>query len=217
MADARSGRSTSRPDNSRPGTGPHHRLHPNHCWTPVHSSPISSCDTGQRERDGVARPRPMLCWGRLEPGPGYQYSVQSHLRAGIETPTSRPSQLFDGRGASWRRSAHAGMCAASGRDGVLIVEFELACGASLARPAPDLETHVRLPLSRIEPAPDIEELSNNAASEIRRLSGFDRVMIHRIRCRPGEVIAEAAGSLTLMVILAFLRFPWPAIFQPSSR
>jgi light-regulated signal transduction histidine kinase (bacteriophytochrome)/CheY-like chemotaxis protein len=75
----------------------------------------------------------------------------------------------------------------------LIVELEVSEGArSLG--AVNIDAHIRIPLSRLERAADISELSRVAASEVRRLSGFDRVMIYQFDEEGnGEVIAEAMG------------------------
>ena len=84
-------------------------------------------------------------------------------------------------------------CIAHRQDGVLIVEFELIEGVLSLIPL-DFEAHIRLPLSRIRAASDVTYLSLMAASEVRRLSGFDRVMVYRFdKDWNGEVIAEAVG------------------------
>jgi PAS domain S-box-containing protein len=84
-------------------------------------------------------------------------------------------------------------CSAHRQDGVLIVELEPLQGAHSLDPL-DFDAHVRTPLSRLRAATDISELSQVAASEIRRLSGFERVMIYRFDEEwNGEVIAEAVG------------------------
>jgi light-regulated signal transduction histidine kinase (bacteriophytochrome)/DNA-binding NarL/FixJ family response regulator/HPt (histidine-containing phosphotransfer) domain-containing protein len=73
------------------------------------------------------------------------------------------------------------------------VEFELIEGVLSLIPL-DFEAHIRLPLSRIRAASDVTYLSLMAASEVRRLSGFDRVMVYRFdKDWNGEVIAEAVG------------------------
>jgi len=81
-------------------------------------------------------------------------------------------------------------CSVHRRDGMLIAEFELLEGAhSLG--ALDVDNHIRAPLANMERAPDIEELSRVAANEVRRLSGFDRVMVYRFdKDWNGEVLAE---------------------------
>jgi len=82
-------------------------------------------------------------------------------------------------------------CIAHRQDGILIVEFEPLRGAHSLDPL-DFESHIRLPLSRMRKASDITELSRVAACELRRLSGFDRVIVYTFDADwNGEVIAEA--------------------------
>jgi diguanylate cyclase (GGDEF)-like protein len=90
-------------------------------------------------------------------------------------------------------------------DGVLIVELELVHGAHSLKPL-ELNTHIRIPITRLEQAADLLEMSQLAANEIRRLSGFDRVMVYRFDEHwDGEVIAEAVGSLPILYLES--RFP----------
>jgi light-regulated signal transduction histidine kinase (bacteriophytochrome)/DNA-binding response OmpR family regulator len=85
-------------------------------------------------------------------------------------------------------------CIAHRESGSLIVEFESLGGAHSIEPL-DVDTHIRVPLSRLEAAADILELSRLAVTEVRKLSGFDRVMVYRFDEEwNGEVIAEAMGS-----------------------
>jgi diguanylate cyclase (GGDEF)-like protein len=103
-------------------------------------------------------------------------------------------------------------CIGHRQDGVLIAELELRQGAHSLEPL-DLDTHIRIPLSRMELASDILELSRLAASEIRKLSGFDRVMIYRFDEEwNGEVIAEAPGSLQV----SYLGHCFPANDIPAQ-
>ncbi len=96
-------------------------------------------------------------------------------------------------------------CLAHRQDGVLIVEFELTGGAHSIAPL-DIDAHIRIPLSRMETASDVLELSRMAADEIRRLSGFHRVMVYRFDDEwNGEVIAESAGPSPVSYL--GLRFP----------
>jgi diguanylate cyclase (GGDEF)-like protein len=81
-------------------------------------------------------------------------------------------------------------CVLHRQDEVLFVELELIEGAQSVEPV-NLEDHIRLPISRIEKASNILELSRLAVAEVRRLSGFDRVMVYRFDAEwNGEVIAE---------------------------
>jgi light-regulated signal transduction histidine kinase (bacteriophytochrome) len=79
-----------------------------------------------------------------------------------------------------RRNGHAieMHCIAHRHDGVLIVELDLVHGTHSLEPL-ELDAHIRIPLGRMEQATDIVELFHASAEEIRRLSGFDRVMVYR--------------------------------------
>jgi diguanylate cyclase (GGDEF)-like protein len=91
-------------------------------------------------------------------------------------------------------------------DGVLIVELDLVRGTHSLEPL-DLDAHIRNPLGRMEKATDMMELSGLAAEEIRRLSGFDRVMVYRFdEDWNGEVIAESVDA-ALPVLYLSSRFP----------
>jgi light-regulated signal transduction histidine kinase (bacteriophytochrome)/CheY-like chemotaxis protein len=84
-------------------------------------------------------------------------------------------------------------CLAHRQDGVLILELEPAQGAHSLGPL-DFDAHIQIPLLRLMAASDIAELSRVAASEVRRLSGFARVMIYRFDKEwNGEVMAESVG------------------------
>jgi two-component system, chemotaxis family, sensor kinase Cph1 len=96
-------------------------------------------------------------------------------------------------------------CIAHRQNGILIVECEPLEGAHSPTPF-DFGAHIRIPLSRIRAASDINDLSLIAASEVRRLSGFDRVMVYRFdKDWNGEVIAEVVGTSPLSYL--GLRFP----------
>ena len=69
-------------------------------------------------------------------------------------------------------------CYSHRHDGVLIVEMEPVDGVHSLYPL-NIDTHVRRPLSRMEAASNIIALSQIAAAEIRRLSGFNRVLVYR--------------------------------------
>jgi diguanylate cyclase (GGDEF)-like protein len=97
-------------------------------------------------------------------------------------------------------------CVAHRHDGVLIVELDPVLGTHSIEPL-ELDAHIRIPLARMEQANDILELSRSAAEEIRRLSGFDRVMVYQFdEGWNGEVIAEAVGAGVPVLYLG-LRFP----------
>ncbi|MGD0135905.1 MAG: diguanylate cyclase [Bryobacteraceae bacterium] len=97
-------------------------------------------------------------------------------------------------------------CIAHRHDGVLIVELDLARGTHSLEPL-KLDSHIQIPLGRMERATDTLELFRLAAEEIRRLSGFDRVMVYRFdESWNGEVIAEAVGA-ALPILYLGSRFP----------
>jgi diguanylate cyclase (GGDEF)-like protein len=103
-------------------------------------------------------------------------------------------------------------CIVHRQDGVLIAELELRQGAHSLEPL-DLDTHIRIPLSRMELAADILELSRLATTEIQRLSGFDRVMIYRFDEEwNGKVIAETSKSLQV----SYLGHCFPANDIPAQ-
>jgi diguanylate cyclase (GGDEF)-like protein len=102
------------------------------------------------------------------------------------------------RGIEMQATAHR-------HDGVLIVELELVRGTHSLEPL-ELNAHIRIPVTRMDQAADVLELSRLAAEEIRRLSGFDRVMVYRFdEAWNGEVIAEAVGPLPVLYLGS--RFP----------
>jgi len=91
------------------------------------------------------------------------------------------------------------------QEGSLIVELEISAGAHSLKPL-DIDVHIRSPLSRVENAASLEELSRRAAEEIRKISGFDRVMVYRFdEDWNGEVIAEVMSPSP--VSYYGLRFP----------
>ena len=125
---------------------------------------------------------------------------------------------------------HQMNCIAHRNDNVLIVELELLEGAHSVEPI-DIGAHLRMPLSRIEQASDVLDLSQLAADEIRKLSGFARVMIYRFDENwNGEVIAESmsrspvsyfglrfpAGDIPPQVRQLFLLNPFRAIGDAAS-
>jgi light-regulated signal transduction histidine kinase (bacteriophytochrome)/HPt (histidine-containing phosphotransfer) domain-containing protein len=105
-------------------------------------------------------------------------------------------------------------CSTHRQDGVLLVELEPLEGAHALDPL-HFEDHIRIPLSRLRAASGIRDLSQLAAGEIRRLSGFHRVMVYRFDADwNGEVIAEAVGPSR--VSYSGLRFP-PGDIPPQVR
>jgi light-regulated signal transduction histidine kinase (bacteriophytochrome)/CheY-like chemotaxis protein len=85
-------------------------------------------------------------------------------------------------------------CIAHRQHEVLIVELEFLKGARSLGTL-DIDAHIRIPLARLATASNVLELAQFAANKVRRLSGFDRVMIYRFDEQwNGEVIAEAMGA-----------------------
>jgi light-regulated signal transduction histidine kinase (bacteriophytochrome)/CheY-like chemotaxis protein/HPt (histidine-containing phosphotransfer) domain-containing protein len=125
-----------------------------------------------------------------------------------DTLTAIPLRMRPGSGAREMD------CVVHRQDGVLIAELELLEGAYSLEPV-NLDVHVRLPLSRMELAVDIPDLARLAASEIRRLSGFDRVMVYRFDAEwNGEVIAESMSPSPV----AYLGLHFPASdIPPQAR
>jgi light-regulated signal transduction histidine kinase (bacteriophytochrome)/CheY-like chemotaxis protein len=96
-------------------------------------------------------------------------------------------------------------CISHRQDDVLIAELEMIQGAHSLEPL-NLDAHIRIPFSRMAQASDILDLSRVAANEIRRISGFDRVMVYRFdEAWNGEVIAEVAAPSSVSYL--GLRFP----------
>jgi light-regulated signal transduction histidine kinase (bacteriophytochrome)/CheY-like chemotaxis protein/HPt (histidine-containing phosphotransfer) domain-containing protein len=125
-----------------------------------------------------------------------------------DTPAAKPIRMRPGR-----RSIEMD-CLTHRQDGVLIAELELLEGAYSLEPV-DLDAHIRGPLSRMESAAGITELSQLAVNEIMSLSGFDRVMVYRFdEDWNGEVIAEAMRPSPVSYL--GLRFPASDI-PPQAR
>jgi two-component system, chemotaxis family, sensor kinase Cph1 len=96
-------------------------------------------------------------------------------------------------------------CVFHRHDGVLIVEMEPVDGVHSLSPF-NIDSHVCGPLSRMEAASNIVELSRIAAGEIRKLNGFNRVMVYRFdEDWNGEVIADDVVASPISYL--GLRFP----------
>ncbi len=86
-------------------------------------------------------------------------------------------------------------CVAHRHDGVRIVELELVHGAHTIDPA-QLSANIQILFERMERSSDTLDHSSVAASEIQRLSSFDRVIIYQFDAEwNGEIIAEI-GEVT---------------------
>jgi two-component system, chemotaxis family, sensor kinase Cph1 len=97
-------------------------------------------------------------------------------------------------------------------DGVIVLELE---------PLPKQESvsffdfyrSVKVPISRFQSSQTLSELSQRAVSEIRRITGFDRVMLYRFdQDGSGSVIAEA----TLEGLEPYLGLRYPATDIPKQ-
>lgn len=78
--------------------------------------------------------------------------------------------------------------------GLVIVDLERATGGP-EESGPDVEQTMRRFLSELPKRGAIEELCGHAAAEVRRLTGFDRVLIYRFdESWNGAVVAEARNE-----------------------
>ena len=72
---------------------------------------------------------------------------------------------------------------------------------------------IKSPISRIQKTKDLEELCQTIAKEVKKITGFDRVMVYRFdRDGAGEVIAEAAEEK----LEPFLGLRYPATDIPRQ-
>jgi diguanylate cyclase (GGDEF)-like protein len=107
---------------------------------------------------------------------------------------------------------HEMNCVAHRQDGMLIVELELRRGAHSLEPL-NVAAHLRTPLLHMEKASSVLKLAQIVATEIRKLSGFDRVMAYRFdEDWNGEVVAEAVGPGSL----AYSGLHFPASDIPAQ-
>ncbi len=91
-----------------------------------------------------------------------------------------------------------------------ILEFE----PCLAAPSGPTFADAHAPIERLATATDIPALLANAARDVRTISGFDRVVIHRFESDwTSEVVAETAGP---GVPLSYLGKRFPADYIPES-
>ncbi|HEY9301892.1 MAG TPA: bacteriophytochrome (light-regulated signal transduction histidine kinase), partial [Phormidium sp.] len=75
-------------------------------------------------------------------------------------------------------------------DGVLILELESATSIEYM-PFFSFYHYIRTAASKIQESPNLQQLCQNIATEVRHLSGFDRVMVYKFSPEGhGEVIAE---------------------------
>lgn len=106
-------------------------------------------------------------------------------------------------------------CIAHRHAGKLVLEFEPVHAGDSLKPI-NVAAHLQAPLTRMERAPDFVRLAGIAAAEIRRLSGFERVMIYRFAANwEGDVIAEASAPSPVSYLN--LRFPASDIPAQARR
>ncbi|MFB2896198.1 ATP-binding protein [Aerosakkonemataceae cyanobacterium BLCC-F50] len=75
-------------------------------------------------------------------------------------------------------------------NGLLILELEVAASIEYM-PFFSFYHYIRTAASKIQESPNLQQLCQNIATEVRHLSGFDRVMVYRFSPEGhGEVIAE---------------------------
>ena len=124
------------------------------------------------------------------------------FRSQVSSNQPIPTELLHVQANGRQIDAH---CLAHRYGGQLILELDFVEGTHSLEPL-KLDGHIRIPLTCMEQTADLVELFHLAAEEIRRLSGFDRVMIYRFdRDWNGEVTAEATGSLPVLYLGS--RFP----------
>ena len=100
-------------------------------------------------------------------------------------------------------------------DGLLLIEFEPIDETARVK-APDLYQEVHGALQRLQATPSLRAFFALAVTEIRRLTGFDRVMAYRFDADgSGEVIAESVAD-GLETYLG-LHYPATDIPEPARR
>ena len=100
------------------------------------------------------------------------------------------------------------------RDGLLLLELE-AAGRSQPG-ADDPYTLLRDAVARLQSSADVQGFCQTVVDEVRRLTGFDRVMVFRFAAdHSGRVIAEAMGE----GLVSFLdkRFPAGDVPRPARE
>ncbi|MGE3245215.1 MAG: HWE histidine kinase domain-containing protein [Beijerinckiaceae bacterium] len=115
-------------------------------------------------------------------------------------------RMFDLAGATPGENFSAAIYRSSG---LLVIELEPAF------PDPSIEaaSAVRTMMARLNSAPYPDELFDEAARQIRMLTGFDRVMVYRfLPDGSGAVVAEARAS----AVDSFLGLRYPASDIPSQ-
>ena len=97
-------------------------------------------------------------------------------------------------------------------DGLVVLELEPA-GQHDAYSVPQLYQAVQGAIRRVESAPTLATMSETVAAEVRRISGFDRVMVYRFdQDWNGSVVAEAKRD----DLEPFLGLHYPASDIPTQ-
>ena len=92
-------------------------------------------------------------------------------------------------------------------DGLVVLELEPA-GSRESYSVPQLYQAVQGAMRRVEAAPTLAAMADVAAAEVRRLTGFDRVMVYRFDADwNGSVVAEAKRDDLE---------PWVGLHYPAS-
>lgn len=150
-------------------------------------------------------------------GPGPAASVLAHASVAAPLEDRNPLALrIEGVAGDVDAVLHRPPAIAEDPDAeaVLVVELETATGV---RPLtfPNTYLAVRSALRDLERAANLGELYDDAARHVRRLTGFDRVMIYRFDAAyNGEVVAEARRE----DLNSFLGLHYPASdIPPQAR
>jgi diguanylate cyclase (GGDEF)-like protein len=121
---------------------------------------------------------------------------------------TRPMSLALTSGASVDVEVHRS-------DGLIVLEFEAPSGETdETREA--LLRELRLAVIRLESATDAQEVCSIAVHELRRLTGYDRVMVYRFHADDhGEVIAESRDPQ--LASYQGLHYPASDVPRPARR
>lgn len=100
-----------------------------------------------------------------------------------------------------------------GTDGVIVVELEPRAPSTAPRLLSSFDPRLRASLLRLQTAKQVEDLCTIAASEVKSITGFDRVMVYRFDAAwNGEVVAEARRD----DLEPFLGLHYPASDIPAQ-
>lgn len=137
-------------------------------------------------------------------------SVACLVGALVETTlrTVNPLYLVAGNGRQFEAVLHR----PSSHPGHVVIELEPARQAAAAERR-TFDPGLRSAIVRLQTATDLASLSNIAADEIRKITGYDRVMVYRFDADwNGEVIAEARNES----VEPFLGQRYPASDIPAQ-